>query len=94
MAHLELLRPMKLIDLSNAGVLARVGAGSRLFSGSHAVAQQWSGAFREHPIKPDGTLYPARQDAAKKPERNLGTFTLFTGGNLKSSKKCTSALAI
>ena len=65
LAHLELLRPMKLIDLSNSGGLARVGADSRLFSGSHAVAQRWSAAFREHSIKPDGILYPARHDAAR-----------------------------
>jgi hypothetical protein len=65
LAHLELLRPMKLIDVSNSGGLARVGADSRLFSGSHAVAQRWSAAFRKHPIKPDGILYPARHDAAR-----------------------------
>ncbi len=65
LAHLELLRPMKLIDLSNSGGLARVGADSRLFSGSHTVAQRWSAAFRKHPIKPDGILYPARHDAAR-----------------------------
>jgi hypothetical protein len=65
LVHLELLRPMKLIDLSNSVGLARVGADSRLFSGSHAVAQRWSAALREHPIKPDGVLYPARHDAAR-----------------------------
>jgi hypothetical protein len=65
LAHLELLRPMKLIDLSNSGGLAHVGADSRLFSGSHAIAQRWSAAFREHPSKPDGMLYPARHDAAR-----------------------------
>jgi hypothetical protein len=61
----ELLRPMKLIDLSNSGGLARLGADSRLFSGSHAVAQRWSAALRKHPSKPDGILYPARHDAAR-----------------------------
>ncbi len=65
LAHLELLRSMKLIDLSNSGGLARVGADSRLFSGSHAVAQRWSAALRSHPTKPDGILYPARHDAAR-----------------------------
>jgi hypothetical protein len=65
LAHVVLLRPMKLIDLSNSGGLSRVGADSRLFSGSHAVAQRWSAAFREHPIRPDGILYPARHDASR-----------------------------
>lgn len=65
LAHLELLGPIKLIDLSNSGGLARVGADSRLFSGSHAIAQHWSAALRSHPSKPDGILYPARHDAAR-----------------------------
>jgi hypothetical protein len=51
LAHLELLRPMKLIDLSNSEGLARAGADSRLFRSSHAVAQRWSDAFREHPTR-------------------------------------------
>jgi hypothetical protein len=59
------VRPMKLIDLSNSEGLARAGADSCLFSSSHAVAQRWSVAFREHPIQPDGILYPARHDAAR-----------------------------
>ena len=65
LAHLELLCPMKLIDLSNSGGLARIGADSRLFSGSHSIAQRWSAALRGHPSKPDGILYPARHDAAR-----------------------------
>jgi hypothetical protein len=65
LAHLELLGSMKLIDLSHSGGLARIGADSRLFSGSHAVAQRWSAALRDHPSKPDGILYPARHDSAR-----------------------------
>jgi hypothetical protein len=65
LAHLGLLRPLTLVDLSNSGGLARVGADSRLFSGSHAVAQRWSRALRDHPCNPDGLLYPARHDAAR-----------------------------
>jgi RES domain len=57
--------PMKLVDLSNSEGLARAGADSRLFRSSHAVAQRWSAAFREHPTQPDGILYPARHDAAR-----------------------------
>lgn len=65
LTDLKLLGPVKLIDLSNSGGLARVGADSRLFSGSHAVAQRWSAALRDHPSKPDGILYPARHDPAR-----------------------------
>lgn len=65
LTHLELMRTIRLIDLSSSGGLARVGADARLFSGSHALAQRWSAAFRDHPTKPDGILYPARHDAAR-----------------------------
>lgn len=65
LAELELQRPMSLIDLSSSGGLARIGADSRLFSGSHAIAQRWSEALRNYPSKPDGILYPARHDPAR-----------------------------
>jgi hypothetical protein len=86
LSHLELLRPIKLIDLSNSGGLARIGADSRLFSGSHAIAQRWSAALRGHPIRPDGILYPARHDAAKNAcaiyERPASDFKLHGKGSL------------
>jgi hypothetical protein len=62
LAELRPLRAMRLIDLASSGALARIGADSRLFSGSHAVAQRWSAALRAHPLQPDGILYPARHD--------------------------------
>jgi hypothetical protein len=65
LAHLTLLHPLTLIDLSNSGGLARIGADSRIFSGSHAVAQRWSAALFAHPRRPAGILYPARHDAAR-----------------------------
>lgn len=86
LAHLKLLSPMRLIDLSNSGGLARIGADSRLFSGSHAVAQRWSAALRGHPGKPDGILYPARHDAARNAcaiyECSLSVFELHAKGSL------------
>jgi hypothetical protein len=33
--------------------------------GSHAVAQRWSAALRNHPTKPAGILYWARHDPTK-----------------------------
>jgi hypothetical protein len=65
LAHVTLLRPLRLIDLSNSGGLARIGADSRIFRGSHAVAQRWSAALFAHPSRPAGILYPARHDAAR-----------------------------
>ena len=86
LTHFELLRPLTLIDLSNSGGLARIGADSRLFSGSHAVAQQWSRALRQHPSRPDGIVYPARHDAARNAcaiyECSPNTFKLSSKGSL------------
>lgn len=65
LAYLELTEPLNLIDLAASGGLARIGADARLFSGSHAIAQRWSAALRNHPSKPAGLVYPARHDAAR-----------------------------
>jgi hypothetical protein len=66
LAELEVMRPLKLIDLCSSGGLARIGADAGLLSGEHGVAQRWSAALRSHPIKPDGILYPARHDPARR----------------------------
>lgn len=65
LAQLKLVRPLSLIDLANSGGLAKIGADARLFAASHAVAQRWSVALHNHPIKADGILYPARHDPAR-----------------------------
>lgn len=56
--------PLSLVDLCSEGCLARIGADSRLFAGSRAVARQWSRAIYEHPdrLRVHGILYPARHD--------------------------------
>ena len=56
--------PLSLVDLVSHGCLARIGADSRLFAGSRAIAQRWSRAIYEHPdrLKAHGILYPARHD--------------------------------
>jgi hypothetical protein len=56
--------PLSLVDLFGQGCLARIGADSRLFAGSRAIAQRWSRAIYEHPdhLKVHGILYPARHD--------------------------------
>lgn len=66
LVELEVMRPSKLIDLCNSGGLARIGADAGLLSGAHGVAQRWSVALRSHPVKPDGILYPARHDPARR----------------------------
>ncbi len=65
LSYLTLHQPLHLIDLANTGGLARIGADSRLFSGSHAIAQRWSAALHAHPAKPAGIFYPARHDTAR-----------------------------
>jgi hypothetical protein len=64
-AEMKVMESMSLIDLSASGGLARIGADGRLMDGSHAVAQRWSAALRQHPTKPAGILYRARHDPAK-----------------------------
>jgi hypothetical protein len=55
--------PLLLVDLVSPGCLARMGADSRLFAGSRAVAQRWSRAIYEHPdLTVHGILYPARHN--------------------------------
>jgi hypothetical protein len=55
--------PLLRVDLVGPGCLARIGADSRLFAGSRAVAQRWSRAIYEHPDLPvHGILYPARHN--------------------------------
>jgi hypothetical protein len=65
LAQLDVTRALNLVDLSTSGGLARIGADSRLFSGSHANARLWSDGLRNHPSKPDGIVYPARHDPAR-----------------------------
>lgn len=66
LAEFEAMRSLKLIDLCSSGGLTRIGADAGLLSGPHAVAQRWSDALRKHPAKPDGILYPARHDPARR----------------------------
>jgi hypothetical protein len=66
LAYLEITASLTLMDVASTGGLARIGADSGLFSGSHAVAQRWSAALRQHPTKPAGIVYPARHDSARK----------------------------
>ena len=56
--------PLSLVDLTGQGCLARIGADSRLFAGSRAIAQCWSRAIYEHPdrLRVHGILYPARHN--------------------------------
>lgn len=66
--HFSYLRnknALTLIDLASSGALARLGADSRLFSGSHAIAQRWSAALHLSFPEASGLLYPARHDPAR-----------------------------
>lgn len=66
LVYLTTTDSLTLIDLANTGGLARIGADGRLLTGSHAVAQQWSAALRDHPARPAGIFYPARHDLARR----------------------------
>jgi hypothetical protein len=59
-ARMELTEELRFVDLVADGGLIRIGADNRLTTGSHAIAQQWSRALRNHPCEPDGIRYRAR----------------------------------
>jgi hypothetical protein len=61
LASIEVKRPMRLVDLTGAG-LSRLGATNELTAGPHPPAQAWSRALWNHPSRPDGLLYRARHD--------------------------------
>jgi len=65
LAQLKANRSLRLVDLSPSGALVRIAADSRLFSADRNVAQLWSKALHDHPICPDGILYPSRLDPAR-----------------------------
>ena len=65
LSRVKVMQPLTLVDLAHSGGLARVGADGRLLTGSRKIAQRWSAAFHNHPVKPMGILYPARHDIAR-----------------------------
>jgi hypothetical protein len=86
LSYLRLSVHLTVIDLATSGGLARIGADARLLSGSHAVAQRWSVALRDHPTKPAGLLYPARHDVARRAcalfDRPKNVFQVTDAGSL------------
>jgi hypothetical protein len=64
LARVTVRRSLRLVDLSGAG-LARIGADSRLVSGSYDVSQAWALALYEHPDQPDGLLFRSRHDPSR-----------------------------
>ena len=65
LARIEVARPLRLVDLTGAG-LSHLGADERLCTGDdYALSQRWSLALRQHPLGPDGLYYCSRHD----PER-------------------------
>jgi len=59
-AKMELIEPLRFVDLVSPGGLASIGADGRLTDGNYQVAQQWSAALRKHSSKPDGIRYRSR----------------------------------
>jgi hypothetical protein len=77
---------LKLLQLFGPG-LSRIGADSRLPSGSYELSQQWALAIHRHPARLDGIIYHSRHDdtllcvamfdrcAAKLSESMIGCWT-------------------
>lgn len=55
-------RTLRFIDLVAKGSQMRLGLDGRICTGSYTVSQAWSDALREHPVKPDGILFPSRHE--------------------------------
>ena len=61
-AEISFARPLRLVDLTSAG-LAVLGADARVCTGGdYTVSQLWSLALWQHPDQPDGILYRSRHD--------------------------------
>ena len=84
-AKLELTEPLRFVDLVGEGGLTRIGADNRLTTGSYKVAQRWSAALRNHPIKADGIRYRSRHAPERTAfaifERSPATFTVSEMGS-------------
>jgi hypothetical protein len=57
-------RPLVLADVRGPG-LARLRLDARLTAGDLSPAQAYSRAFHDHPLHPDGLLYPLRHDPSR-----------------------------
>ena len=79
-------RGLKLVDLAGKG-LVKMGLDARLATGSYKLAQEWAGAFQEHPDQPDGILYRSRHDPKQRLaaifERAQPVFELNQCGTLR-----------
>jgi hypothetical protein len=84
-AILELLEPLRFIDLVSDGGLASIGADARLTTGSYIIAQRWSAALRRHSCQPDGIRYRSRHAperiAYAMYERPRGSFSAGSMGS-------------
>ena len=72
LAEIKPNRPLKLVDLTQSGALARMGADATVFGGEHETAQQWSKALHDCWPDSDGLLYPSRLDP---PRHALAVFS-------------------
>ena len=59
-AAVEVVEPLSFIDLRGDGPL-RMGIPSDVVRGARqSLARRWSVAIHEHPVRPDGIIYPSR----------------------------------
>jgi hypothetical protein len=74
-ADVEVTEPLMLVDLREDGPL-RMGVPSDVARGSkQSLARLWSVAFHEHPVGPDGIIYPSRLNG----ETNLAVYGRAVG---------------
>jgi hypothetical protein len=64
LSRIEVLRPLRLVDLRSEG-LARLGADAELLTGAYGLSQAWSKALHDHRAAVDGIAYRARHDPSQ-----------------------------
>lgn len=64
LAALESERPLRLADLTGAG-LARIGATGAISTGAYENAQTWARALYDHPAALDGLRYRLKHDPSR-----------------------------
>lgn len=59
-AEIEVVTPLRLVDLCEDGAVIMGVPSDAVRASSQALARKWSVAFHEHPEAPDGIMYPSR----------------------------------
>ena len=63
LSTLELVRPLRLVDLHGGAAVGALGATGVVGVGPQSLARRWSKALHAHPTRPDGIEYRCRHNS-------------------------------